>query len=146
MPKKIEHACRYLAGNEKIAVYLRTIERNARLLHDAQRALPPTLAEHCLHAALEAGSLILTTDSPVWSSRLRFLAPELVRKLALRHGPIASCRIRVQPASTAARAKPTPKYRLPEKTRQHLLDAAASIEDEGLATALRRLAKAGSTR
>jgi len=144
MPKKIEHACRYLAGNEKIAGYLGTIERNARLLHDTQRALPPPLAEHCLHAALDSGLLMLTTDSPVWSTRLRFFAPELLRNLALRYGPIASCRVRVQPASTAARAKPVLKCKLSEKTKQHLLDAAASIEDECLASALRRLANAGS--
>lgn len=146
MPKKIRHACRYLAGNEKIAVCLELIERSARLLGEARSALPPPLDEHCLHAVLDAGVLTLTTHSPVWSSRLRFFAPQLVQTLAPRFGPITSCRVRVQPPAAAPRLGTTPRYKLSARTEQHLVDAAAGIEDAELAITLRRLAKAGSAR
>ena len=145
MPKEIRHACRFLASNKEIAAYLGVIERNAQLLREARLALTPPLNAHCLHAALDAGELTLTTDSPVWSSRLRFFFPELARSLAPRYGGITSCRVRVQPAAAAPCPIRTPKHRLSATTKQHLLDAAAGIEDADLATALRRLAKVGST-
>jgi hypothetical protein len=146
VPKKIRHACRFLAGNEKIAAYLGVIERNARLLSEAKQALPPPLNAHCLHAALTARVLTLTTDSPAWSSRLRFFAPELTRSLAPQYGTIASCRVRIQPPAVASCPEAAPKHRLSAETKQHLLDAAAGIEDSDLAAALRRLAKVGSKR
>lgn len=146
MPKKIRHACRFLAGNEKIAACLGMIERSSRLLSEARRALPPPLDEHCLHAVLDAGVLTVTTDSPAWSSRLRFFAPELVRNLQSRYGPVASCRVRVQPPATAPHRGPTSNYKLSARTEQHLLDAAAGLDDADLAASLRRLAKAGSAR
>jgi hypothetical protein len=145
VPKKIRHACRFLAGNEQIAAYLGLIERNAELLRDVQRVLPKPLDEHCLHAALDAGALTLTTDSPVWSSRLRFFAPELARSLAPCHGRIDSCRVRIRPRAVVAPPPGTAaKYKLSEKTTRHLLEAAAGIGDADIAAALRRLAKSGS--
>lgn len=146
MPKKIRHACRFLAGNEKIASYLGAIERNAELLMDARRVLPTPLDEHCLHATLDAGVLTLITDSPVWSSRLRFFAPEIERGLAPRHGTIFQCRVRVQPPATKPKPHTAPGYKLSKKTVQHLIDAAEGIEDTELGAALRQLAKTAAAR
>jgi hypothetical protein len=146
VPKQIRHACRFLRSNERIAGYLAAVERNAKLLLDVRRALPPPLDERCLHAALDAGVLTLVTDSPVWSSRLRFFAPELQRGLARHYGPIATCRIRVQPRTVKPPSGPgaNPRHKLSPRTAQHLMEAAAGIEDTELAAALRRLAKAGT--
>ena len=146
MPKPIRHACRFLAGNEKIAAYLDTIERNASLLRDIRRALPAPLDEHCLHASLDAGVLTLVTDSPAWASRLRFFAPELERNPDSHSSPVVSCRIRIQPQALT----PSPQsgreagYKLSRRTADHLIEAAQGIEDAGLAAALRRLAKVGA--
>lgn len=142
----IRHACRFLAGNVEIAAYLDVIERNAQLLRDVRQSLPPPLNERCLHASLDAEVLTLITDSPVWSSRLRFFAPELERSLRQGYGPITSCRIRIHPkaitpAPTNGKAR---KYKLSSKTANHLIEAAAGIEDSELAAALCRLAKAGT--
>lgn len=144
MPKNVRHACRFLEGNEKIAAFLGAIERNAALLRETRRALPPPLDEHCLLAVLDAGVLTLTTDSPVWSSRLRFFAPEIQRTLKPKYGDIGSCRVRVRPTAVAPRIEKPRRLRLSEETQQLLVDAAAGIEDVDLATALRRLAKAGA--
>jgi hypothetical protein len=99
-----------------------------------------------LHAALDAGELTLVTDSPVWSSRLRFFAPELESALAPRYGSIATRRIHIQPRATIPTRAPgaARKYRLSARTRQHLMEAASGIEDAQIAAALRRLAKAGA--
>ena len=144
MPKNIRHACSFLNGNEKIAAFLGVIERNDQLLREVRRALPPPLNEHCLLAVLDAGILTLTTESPVWSSRLRFFAPELLGSLARKRGPVTSCRVRVQPLAVAPIPNDASRLRLSARTQRHLVDAAAGIEDAELAAALRRLAKAGA--
>ena len=146
MPKSIRHACRFLAGNDKIAAYLNMIERNAKLLRDVRRSLPAPLDEHCLYASLDAGILTLVTDSPVWSSRLRFFAPELERSLSSDSSPIASCHIRVQPqaVSPSPPSGREPGHKLSRRTVDHLIEAAAGIEDAELAAALRRLARVGA--
>ena len=146
MPKPIRHACRFLAGNDKIAAYLNMIERNAKLLRDVRRSLPAPLDEHCLHASLDAGILTLVTDSPVWSSRLRFFAPELERSLSSDSSLVASCHIRIQPqaASPSPPSRRKPGYKLSRKTANHLIEAAEGIEDAELAATLRRLARVGT--
>lgn len=146
MQKPIRHACRFLTGNNQIAAYLDMIERNSKLLRDIRRSLPAPLDEHCLYASLEAETLTLVTDSPVWSSRLRFFAPELQRRLGSHSSPIASCRIRVQPRaiSTYPTAGKETVYKLSQRAADHLIEAAEGIEDAELAAALRRLARVGT--
>ena len=146
MPNQFVQACRFLRRNEKIAGYITAIERNAQLLRKIRSALPPPLDDHCLHASLEAGVLTLLTDSPVWSSRLRFFAPELVRHLAGSGDTIAACRVRVRPLALVRSTAPKAirKNRLSARTVQHLIEAAAGIQDAKIAAALRRLAKAGA--
>jgi hypothetical protein len=139
--KQPRQVCNFLQSNERIAGYLATIERNARLLRKVRKALPSPLDEHCLHASLQSGVLTLVTDSPVWSSRLRFFARELERNLIPHQDPIRACRIRIQPPCVAPSR--TQKHKLSLRTAQHLLAAAAGIEDAQLASALRRLAGTG---
>ncbi len=143
MSKHFQHACRFLRHNEKIAGYVTAIERHTQLLREIRALLPPPLDEHCLHAHLDAGVLTLLTDSPVWSSRLRFFTPELERHLTPRHGSIVACRIRVRPQTSVPSPKPA-NHKLSANTARHLIEVASGIEDPRLAAALRRLAKAGA--
>jgi hypothetical protein len=131
-----------LRHNEPIAGFVRAIERNQRLLREIRSILPPPLDAHCMHAALDDGVLTLITDSPVWSSRLRFFAPALEQQLGPRNGRICACRVRVQPSAAA----PTrvSRQKLSDQVVQHLIEAASGIEDDRLATALRRLASTGT--
>ncbi|MEA3278819.1 MAG: DciA family protein [Pseudomonadota bacterium] len=145
MPKSIQHASRFLKQNDAVAVILRGIERNAKLLRAIRRVLPPPLDDHCLHATLEERKLTLVTGSSVWASRLRFFGPELQRALADAYGSIATCRVRIQPQAdpNPATEAAQPAHRLSEGTVKHLLEAAGGMEDGEIAAALRRLAKAG---
>jgi hypothetical protein len=148
VPKHIRHACRFLRGNEKIAGFLAAIERNAKLLDDIKGVLPPPLDKHCLHAVLEGSVLTLLTDSPVWSSRLRFFAPELERGLPRHYGAITGCRIRVQPPASSPPPAPESRTRprLSPQAAIHLMEAAAGTDDQEIASALRRLAQAGAAK
>lgn len=144
MPKHLQHACRFLRNDEKITGCLAAIERHTQLLREIRAALPPPLDEHCLHASLDAGVLTLFTDSPVWSSRLRFFTPELEHRLTPRYGSLAACRIRIHIHIRPHASSQASNNKLSAMTVQHLTDAAAGIEDAELAAALRRLAKAGT--
>lgn len=141
--KHFQHACRFLRYNEKTAGYVAAIERQSQLLREIRAILPPPLDEHCLHAYLEAGVLTLLTDSPVWSSRLRFFTPEVEHRFPPHHGSIVACRIRVQPHIPVSPPKAS-NNKLSPKTARHLLEVAAGIEDTRIAAALRRLAKASA--
>ncbi len=143
VPKRFQHACRFLRQNEKTAGCFAAIEGHTQLLREIQAVLPPPLDEHCLYASLDTGVLTLLTDSPVWSSRLRFFTPELEHHLTPRHGPIVTCRIRVRPGASISSSKAS-NNKLSATTVQHLMDAAAGTEDARLAAALRRLAKTGT--
>ena len=46
-----------------------------------------TLADHADPVSLETGRLIVAVDQPGWATQLRFLAPDLLAKIAERIGP-----------------------------------------------------------
>lgn len=146
MPRRFQQAARYLQGSGALGNLLACIERNAELLRAVRRALPPPLDAHCLHAAIEDRTLTLVSDSPVWGSRLRFLAPEVQRALNANQCGVERIRVRVQPASNrdGHRNSAATRPALSEATITHLLEAAENVADEGIAAALRRLAEAGT--
>ena len=148
MGKGIEHASRYLRENDAIAALLDAVAHQRELLTAVRARLPEPLDAHCLHASVDGPVLILITDSPAWGSRLRFFAPELQTSLAPSHGPIKSCRVRIQPqrVSRHTEEKPQRRARLSARTRRHLTAAADGVEDPVIADALRRLAAAGEGR
>jgi hypothetical protein len=143
---RIPHASGYLRSG-RIAEFLQAVERRQHLLAEVRSLLPAPLDTHCTYAGLEAGVLTLVTDSPAWGSRLRFFAPELIRGLTPRHGPVASCRVRIQPASANREldSEHAPR-RLSEATVRNLLEAADGLGDSNLGRALRRLARSGAAR
>lgn len=145
MTERFQQAYRFLRHSEEISDLLSAIERNTRLLRAVRLALPPPLDDHCHHASCKDGVLTLLTDSPVWSSRLRFFAPEIAQALAPRYGPISTWRFCVRPeASTPDWAAGDARApRLSPQTARHLMETAGAIKDAGLAGALYRLAQAG---
>lgn len=146
MAKRIRHASRFLQTSDRTAAFLAVIERNRRLLQAVRDKLPSPLDAHCLHASLEGGLLTLVTDSPVWGSRLRFFAPELMQIAIAKQGPIEKCRVRVHPPHTPSpdEGRSGQVNRLSGATVKLLLDAADGLGETELASALRRLAKAGA--
>jgi len=143
MAEGFRQAYRLLRRSEQIADVLAAIERNARLLRAVRDALPPPLDTHCHHASCEAGVMTLITDSPVWSTRLRFFAPELARTLASRYGPISTWRFHVRPEASPLPRGAHPPH-LSARSARHLIEAAGAIQDSRLALALYRLAQAGA--
>jgi hypothetical protein len=107
--------------------------------------LPEPLARHCRAANLADGILTLHSDSPVWTTRLRFVGPRLLESLR-RHpdlGEAREVRIRSTPVLPARSAhhplRPLP--RLSPAAANHLREAALTISAPALRAALLRLAR-----
>jgi hypothetical protein len=146
MPKFIQHATRYLRSSTTISAFLASVERDAEVLRTVRAALPAPVDKHCRHATMDGSTLVITTDSPVWGSRLRFLTPELQTALAPAYGTIGSCRVRIQAEMAACPVSPKDsemRAQMSRATANHLLETAAAMDDTELADAFRRLARAG---
>lgn len=60
--------------------------------------LPDELAPHCHTVNIISNTIVIETDSAVWATRLRYLAPELI-KILQQNSPFAhlteiQCRVR----------------------------------------------------
>lgn len=121
------------------------VERDARVLDVVQCALGGEVGPHCIHAALEGERLGLSTDGPVWASRLRFAVPALLEALRAQGTQAVEVRVRVVPGSAPRRQTGIAgaRIRLSQATVAHLREAAAGMDDPEVAAALLRLARAG---
>ena len=146
MSEKAGHINNFLRRNKAAAGLLDGVERDARLLKAMQRALAAELRPHCLHAALDGERLWLLTDGPVWASRLRFAAPDLLAGLCAQGAVATDVQVRVAPAKGLGARVDGPRAapRLSSATVAHLKVAAATMDDADLAAALLRLAGSGS--
>jgi hypothetical protein len=124
---------------------LQRLERDIRsqknLLADVRRCLPADLSPHCLHARLRVDTLVLHTDSPVWATRLRYLAPQLASVLAVEYPALREVKIRLLVAP-ADHASPQNSARHSDRAAEIIHSSAGHANSEALRTALHRLGKA----
>ena len=127
--------------------------RRARTLMELgillQELLPAPLNEHCRVLAIKDETLIIASHSPVWAARLRFHAPLLVKQLSIRQTvKLRTVRVRVRPPEKISPTAPHRQAALrPGKTGAAALQQAAqSVSDPGLKTALLRLANRHNSR
>jgi len=127
------------------AALLQQSQRLLQLTHTVQEHLPEPLNRHCAVANIQDDILVLITDSPVWSSRLRFHAPALLRELERRHAvKLKSVRIRINPPE---QPRPVTVRKPPEMsaaTAGLLRQVAGTLDDPDLCAALHRLARHGA--
>lgn len=113
-------------------------ERDRKLLDLARKRLPPEDRAHCINAGLADNRLILTFDSPAWTSRARYRAGEIAASLGF-----AEVKVRTRPRVPPKTQRRLRRQRVPPTPAviAGLLAAADGIRDPGLGDALRRLAK-----
>jgi hypothetical protein len=105
-------------------------------------ALPQTAADHCRVANISGTRAVLHTDSPVWSTLLRFHIPHLLAALQ-RHpaaASVSSIQLRVKPTVRAAAPHTTRRTRPSRDTAHLLITFADTCEHGELQKALRSLA------
>lgn len=107
-----------------------------------QELLPETLKAHCRVLSVRDETLVLAADSPVWAARLKFHSSQLVKQLNRQQTvKLRTVRIRVRPpeklVATERRSKP---LKLGSNSATALRQAADSVSDPDLKSALQRLA------
>jgi len=138
------HISRFLHRNNRLRPILVRIDRDRRILDAIRDALPGDLRNHCIHAAAQNDNeLVIHTTSPVWATRLRFVAPELVRAIP-ELSPSTRITVRIASIPDNRQHTQSPRRtepRLSPEARRHLLEAADDVANADLAAALRRLAR-----
>lgn len=104
--------------------------------------LPPSLAVHCRVANIRAGTLILQTESAAVHGKLRFLLPQLTRRLRAEAGlaELKGIELRVAPAAEMPSHGMERRAQLSEESAQLLKSSAEATTDPALRRALQRLA------
>ena len=117
-PKSVRHLLK-----DKPALKLLELEISAQkaLLEQVHKLLPADISRHCVAAQKRGQQLILHTDSPVWATRLRYQAPQLITLLKSGHPSLRGVKIRLN------LTRSPPRRRLPAA--QHSDIAAAIIHD-----------------
>jgi hypothetical protein len=113
-----------------------------------QELLPAPLKAHCRVLAVRDETLVLATSSPVWAARLRFHAPSLLKKLSNQKTVnLRTVRVRVRPPEkTVAAPRRQAALRPGKAAATAIQQAAQTISDPGLKTALLRLANRQDSR
>lgn len=124
----------------------RGLRARARRLSRLRAALATRLdrrdAAHLTGVSVTAHRVVVFTDSPAWSTRLRYHAAEFEAVIEEHLGRGAPrIHFRVQPPTF--RANRVTRRSLPAKAVQALESTARCVSDERLAAALRRLAGRG---
>lgn len=62
-------------------------------------SLPETLKQHCHVANLRDKTLVISSDSSLWATQIRYMAADLLQQLE-KTMPIEQLEVRVRPAKT----------------------------------------------
>lgn len=130
------------ALDPRILAQARKLEKLTMLLRNA---LPPECDGHYHVAAIHNDTLVIVTDSPVWTTRCRQLGPLILQtlknkvppilqhvRIISRHGPVVSTH---EPAVV--------KHELSQQSSQHIAQTAAYIKDKPLKEALLKISRHG---
>ncbi len=138
MTKKPRTLSNVVNDSEQLGHLARMLQQQQSLLDQIRQLLPKPLQQHCIHARISGARLVLHTDSPVWGTRLRFHAPQILQAARRQAPNLNKLDIRIfLPDSIRPDRKPLGS--LPEKTAALLRQLADSIDDQAIRAALKRL-------
>ena len=123
----------------------REIAAQHALLIEIRQSLPDDLAPHCVNAQMRDALLTLHADSPVWATRLRYLAIQLLNVLKHAHPDLREIRIKLLPEQHASQCRRDPVHRS-DKAATLIRDMAGDTGQGALQDALLRLSSAVKSR
>lgn len=141
MIKKPRSLSNVVNNSEQLGHLARMLRQQRTLLEQIRQLLPAPLAQHCIHARISGVRLVLHTDSPVWSTRLRFHAPQIIQAAQQQAPNLSKLDIRIC-LPEVIRPGRKPLGSLPDKTAALVSQLAESIDDQAIRTALKRLSGA----
>ena len=119
---------------------LRKAGQLEKLQLQLHQCLPASLAPHVQLANLRDGRLLLTADSAVWASKLRYLSVDLLQQLNAAGWPCQHIDIKVATVYAPPSAIKIKRV-ISEPAKRLLLQTAGHIDDPRLAASLEKLAK-----
>lgn len=135
-PRPIQH---HLNASSTAKGLLARVREQQQLLARVRSMLPPPLDRHCHAAMINDGRLLLYTDSPAWSSRLRFFSRRLDARLRQKNIAVDSIAVRVMLRPGSKRRESKGSRRISSANAALLQTVADQISDPLLSAALRRL-------
>ncbi|MGI9211045.1 MAG: DciA family protein [Methylococcaceae bacterium] len=130
-----------LMRNPALAHIGATLALHQRVLKVVKSTLPEFLARHCLDCVVKPNRLVLYTDTPLFSSQLRFYTPQLQQDLEATY-QLSFAEIQARNLLNSAHPTlPPRRWTLPSAEVVRLLRDHAALEpDSELGVALNRLA------
>ena len=139
---------RQLLGNRLTPLgRLVSASRSLRAANDAlDEVLDEPLKGRVSVAGVSAETLTLVAESPAWSSRARYLTPQILDHMRsrLENPRLARVRFVTRPTETPARPPVKPRRRLSDRSAALLESVARACDNSALADALRRVARSAS--
>ncbi|MCU7844366.1 MAG: DUF721 domain-containing protein [Candidatus Thiodiazotropha sp. (ex Monitilora ramsayi)] len=130
-----------IAHHTSLASLGTQLSRQKALTEQVRNLLPAPLNEQIAGAVIQIRTLTLWVSSPVWASRLRYLAPQLLKQL--KHQGLILDRIHprvlVPDNSRTTRQRTHKRLALSEESAETLRRTAVSLEDKPLREAMLRL-------
>ncbi len=130
-----------MADQEILSQLGHRLASQLRLAEQVRSCLPAPLDKQLQAAVLNAATLVLFVDSPVWASRLRYQSPALLRQLRASGINVDQIQTRIVPARQGQRKRPRQPARLSEQSAESLRQTAEAIGEGELGEALRRLSR-----
>ena len=133
----------YFASDSALSSLQARLTAQDTLKLRVQKLLPAPIDEQIENAVMHSRTLTLWVNSPVWASRLRYLAPQLLRQLK-QEGIILDRiqpRIQVQEVQRPFRRRPSRKIQLSSGSAEVLRQTADALQDRPLREALMRLSR-----
>lgn len=133
---------RLISAKGPLAQLNRQLAEQKRLTAEIRKELPAPLDAQLQGAVMSGRTLSLLVHSPVWASRLRYLAPRLLRQLKQRGLDIEQIHPRIVPEQLPRRHPGAPRApRLSPHSAEALRQTAETLEPGPLQEALRRLSR-----
>lgn len=107
-----------------------------------QHFLPSPLSEHVIVSNIKGNTLILQADSPAWSTRINFIATDIINYMRNEGGlaMVERLKVKVKPARMQAKMKKRTIEPMSNTTSDLLKSVAETVGDDDLANVLERLA------
>jgi hypothetical protein len=131
-----------LAKQGSLGQLKQQLKAQQSLAEQVRKLLPTPLNEQLQGAVLSGRRLALLVHSPVWASRVRYLAPQLLRQLRQQGLVVEKVVPRILPeAGKAQTRRHAPARLLSTKNADILSQTADSLEPGPLQEAMRRLSR-----
>lgn len=140
MRHKTACSCSDLLEQARLPIIERA-RKLSRLEQAVHQILPPELVAHCKVLNLRNETLVLSTSSPAWAARLRFVAPELIKQLKCQFAlQVRGADLRVEPETNEKQEVTKSTLHLSLRSATLLARTAEGVKYPPLQEALLRLA------